>query len=416
LTVLSADELIGRAREISRTVLRENAAAVDAEDSFPARSIDAVRDAGLLPLTAPKSYGGHGASLPVVCRVADELAAGCVSTSLIMAMHWISLQYLGDWCREVDDPNEATLLEGLRELVFSDVAAGGALVASCYGEPGSGANIFTPFTQAEPTADGWRITGRKFGTLAEAASYLALHTVVTSGEHARSVVQFIVPAKTRGITVKRISGLIGVRGAAPCAVEFDGCIVGERFRFLPPGYFAPTNDTYPYATLLLSSPYLGAARAAVEAARTFARDRILQGSGIPLATRADVQSALAGLVIDLEAASSLLYRAAAEAVPDPGASVRILVEAAKVAVTGMSTRVCTGALQMSGARNLVRPSPLERLVRDSVAGPLHPPTTAQSLATIGSLLLGPAGTPVEGDRLEPPAPWWWTSSGGAGRA
>lgn len=413
MSEVSGTELVSRAREVGRTVLRANAAAVDAEDVFPAESIVAVRDAGLLPLTVPKRYGGHAATLPVACRVAEELAAGCTATSLILVMHWISLQYLGDWCREPTDPDEAELLEKLRQRVFADTVDNGALVASCYGEPGSGSNIFLPFTQAEPTVDGWILTGRKFGTLADAAAHLALHAVVASGPHAQSVIQFIVPADTPGIRITRMSGLVGVRGASPCAVEFEGCVVDQRYRFLPLDWFGPTNDAYPYATVLLACPYLGVARAAIEAASSYARTRITQGSDAPLAAQPDVRSAIAALVVDLEAARSLLYRAAAEAIPHPSADVRVLNEAAKIAVTSMATRVCTAALQMSGARNLIRPSPLERFVRDSLPGAIHPPTTAQSLATIGNLVLDPVDAAPKPHRLAPPAPWWW--AGGEGR-
>ena len=274
-------ELIGRAAELGRTALRENAAETDAVDIFPARSVQAVREAGLLPLTVPRRYGGLEASLPTACRVIEELAVGCTATALILSMHWISLYYLGDWCLALAQPDEARALEELRERVFADVVADGALLASCYGEPGSGSNIFLPFTQAEPVADGWRITGRKFGTLAEAASYLALHAVVTTGPQARSVVQFIVPADTPGITIRRLSGLVGVRGPAPCAVEFESCLIGERYRFLPPGWFGPTNEAYPYATLLVMSPYAGAARAAIEAATEFSRLRNAPGFSRP---------------------------------------------------------------------------------------------------------------------------------------
>ncbi len=407
-------ELIGRAAELGRTALRENAAETDAADIFPARSVQAAREAGLLPLTVPQRYGGLEASLPTACRVIEELAVGCTATALILSMHWISLYYLGDWCLAPAEPDEARALEELRERVFTDVIADGALLASCYGEPGSGSNIFLPFTQAEPVADGWRVTGRKFGTLAEAASYLALHAVVTAGSQARSVVQFIVPTDTPGITIRRLSGLVGVRGAAPCAVEFESCLISERYRFLPPGWFGPTNEAYPYATLLVTSPYAGAARAAIEAATEFSRLRTLQGSAGPLAARPEVRAAIAQLAVDYEMARSLLYRAAESAVPSPGADVRVLNEAAKVGVTGMATRVCTAALQMSGARNLMRPSPLERLARDSLAGPLHPPTADQSLATIGGLLLGTpgaAGSDTAERPLEQPAPWWWAGRG-----
>lgn len=409
------ETLIARATEVSRTVLRANAEGVDETGEFPHASVDAIRVAGLLPLTAPGKYGGHEASLLTTCRVLEELGAGCASTALVMAMHWISLQYLGDWCLEPIESAEREQLAQLRDGVFGDVVSNGATVASCYGEPGSGPNVFLPFTRAEPGDGGWTVTGRKFGTLADVATYLACHAVVASGPQAGAVVQFIVPARTPGIrVVARMSRLAGVRGAAPCAVEFEDCLIADRHRFLPPGVFQPTNDAYPYATLLLAAPYVGVARASIAAAVAYARRRTVQGTDRPLAAHFDARRTVAELVVDFESARALLYRAAAEAVPNPPPGVRVLNEAARARVATMVTHVTTEALQMSGVRNLSRPSVLERLVRDSLAGAMHPPTTAQSLRLIGDLTLGadpgeefrtPALGP--GERLAPAAAWWW---------
>lgn len=407
--------LVARAAEVSRTALRANAAEVDETGEFPHASVAAIRAAGLLPLTVPRRFGGHEASLPTICRVAEELGAGCASTALVMAMHWISLQYLGDWCLEPAGSAERHRLEQLRESVFADVVNNGATVASCYGEPGSGADVFLPFTRAEPGDGGWTVTGRKFGTLADQATYLACHAVVGSGPQAGAVVQFIVPARTPGVRVTaRMSGLTGVRGAAPCAVEFEDCLIADEHRFLPPGLFQPTNDAYPYATLLLAAPYVGVARASIAAAGAYARRRTVQGSDRPLAAHADVRRTVAELVVDFESARALLYRAAAEAVPNPPPEVRLLNEAAKARVATMVTHVTTQALQMSGVRNLSRPSVLERLVRDSLAAAMHPPTTAQSLRLIGDLTLGADPgeefrtlAPDTGERLAPAAAWWW---------
>lgn len=385
---LTDDELVVRAAEVSQLALWPNAAHVDETDEFPHSSVAAVRERGLLHLTVPRAYDGHQATLLTMCRVIEELGRGCTSTALVLVMHWISLLYLDEWCLDPGTDGERNRLEALRRQVFDDVVRRGATVASCYGEPGSGADIFLPFTRAEPGPRGWTVSGRKLGTLADVADYLAFHAVVTSGPDEGAVVQFIVPAGLPGVTIERTRGLVGVRGAAPSRIEFSRCFVRESSRFGPAGCFDPTNAAFPYATLLLAAPYVGLARAAVEVAGEHLRERTVQGAAGPLASYPDVQRTMAGLVVNLEAARSLLYRAAAEAVPHPGPAVRILNEAAKVTVADMVTRVAATALQMCGARALSRSMPLERLVRDSLAGALHPPTSAQALRFVGQLALG----------------------------
>jgi alkylation response protein AidB-like acyl-CoA dehydrogenase len=410
IVVASDNELIDRAAEVAHEMLAKNAQLIDETGNFPYDSVAAIRQAGLIALTAPRRYGGQGASTFVACRVLEELATGCASTALIMAMHWISLQYLGDWCLQPVDTDEVNRLENLRHRVFAAVVQDGALIASCYGEPGSGPDIFSPFTQARPSPGGWILSGRKFGTLADAATFFAAHAVVTEGPDAGSVVQFIFPRETTGVRVTRLRGFVGVRGAAPCAVEFCDCVIADADRFLPPGMFAKVNDTYPYATLFLAAPYIGIARASIDALTTHVRHRTLQGSDRALASDHAVRRTVAQLVVELESARSLVYRAALEAVAVPDANIRILNEAAKIRVADMVSHVTVKALQISGARNLMQPSPLERCARDALACAIHPPTTDQALETIGRLALGEATTTralAPDSKFAEPSPWWW---------
>lgn len=385
---MKPEELLARAAQVSELALRPNARHVDATGEFPESSVAAVRDHGLVPLTVPRDYGGHDATLLTTCRVIEELGRGCTSTALVLVMHWISLLYLGRWCLDPGDEDERARLEALRRLVFGNVVRDGVLVASCYGEPGSGADIFLPFTRAEPMAAGWRLSGRKLGTLAHKAGYLALHAVVGSGPDKGTVVQFIVPSNMPGIAIEPTRGLTGVRGAAPCRVEFRDCLVADSSRFGPIGCFGPTNAAFPYATLLLSAPYIGLASSAVAAAAEHLRQRTVQGAAAPLASYPDLQHAMAQLVTEVEAARSLLYRAASEAVPHPGAEVRILNEAAKIKAAETVTRVSVAALQLCGARALANSMPLERFVRDSLAAALHPPTSEQAMRLVGQFALG----------------------------
>lgn len=157
---INAADPVLLARKISKDALQPHAAEVDEADVFPRDSLAAVRDSGLLRLGVPSKYGGQPVSLLTLCRVLEELGAGCVSTALALAMHWISVLYLDTWFVEPADQAERDQLAALRDKVFGDVVRCGATVASCYGEPGSGASIFLPFSRAEPTEAGWVLTGR----------------------------------------------------------------------------------------------------------------------------------------------------------------------------------------------------------------------------------------------------------------
>ena len=58
----------------------------DRDGSFPFENIAALKDAGLLALTAPKALGGQGADLPTALAVIRAVARGEPATALVLDM------------------------------------------------------------------------------------------------------------------------------------------------------------------------------------------------------------------------------------------------------------------------------------------------------------------------------------------
>jgi alkylation response protein AidB-like acyl-CoA dehydrogenase len=74
-------------------MLREQAAATEAARRVPAEHFDALSEAGILKMVAPKRYGGYEADFQTQCDALAELARGCPSTSwvatILSAMGWL---------------------------------------------------------------------------------------------------------------------------------------------------------------------------------------------------------------------------------------------------------------------------------------------------------------------------------------
>ncbi|MBA2532581.1 MAG: acyl-CoA dehydrogenase family protein, partial [Nocardioidaceae bacterium] len=66
---------------------RESARQVDADGSFPAASVSALRNSGLLGLTLPEEVGGLGAGPHELVAAVSSLAGACGSTAMIYLMH-----------------------------------------------------------------------------------------------------------------------------------------------------------------------------------------------------------------------------------------------------------------------------------------------------------------------------------------
>jgi 3-hydroxy-9,10-secoandrosta-1,3,5(10)-triene-9,17-dione monooxygenase len=73
--------------------LRKTAPAAEKARRVPAESYDALSQAGIFKMTAPKAYGGVEADFQTQCAVLAEIARGCPSTSWVAtiysAMSWL---------------------------------------------------------------------------------------------------------------------------------------------------------------------------------------------------------------------------------------------------------------------------------------------------------------------------------------
>src|SRR5688500_11807530 len=75
-------------------MLRKVAPSAEQARRVPAESFDALSDAGVFKMTAPKRYGGYEVDFQTQCDVLAEIARGCPSTSwvatILSAMSWLA--------------------------------------------------------------------------------------------------------------------------------------------------------------------------------------------------------------------------------------------------------------------------------------------------------------------------------------
>ena len=154
-----------------------------------------------LGLTLPKSYGGHERGPFARFVVVEEL----LSAGAPVAAHWIA------------DRQSALLLlnygsESQRHFYIPRIYRGEALFCIGMSEPGSGSDLASVATRAEPVAQGWLLNGQKIWTTNAMHSDYMIALVRTSGSrddrHA-GLSQIIVDLKAPGITIRPITDLTG---------------------------------------------------------------------------------------------------------------------------------------------------------------------------------------------------------------
>jgi alkylation response protein AidB-like acyl-CoA dehydrogenase len=152
----TASELLTRTRALL-PVLRQRAAAAEAARRVPPESYDALAEAGILRMMAPRRFGGEEASFELQCSVLAEIARACPSTSwvatILSAMAWVVGVF----------PDEA------QEEIFED-------------EDPRVSGVFSPTGTAVRTAGGFVITGRwPFNTGCHGARWTVLNAVLAEG-------------------------------------------------------------------------------------------------------------------------------------------------------------------------------------------------------------------------------------------
>lgn len=138
-------DLLARARDLAERVLLPRANQVDQSDVPPADNIHCLASAGLLGLSTPQEYGGHGASGATLRAYSEILASACGVTTFVQGQHQSCCSLLAG------SSNEALKAELLPKLASGELLGGVAF--SHLRRPG------TPTMRVERDGDGYVFNG-----------------------------------------------------------------------------------------------------------------------------------------------------------------------------------------------------------------------------------------------------------------
>ena len=310
-----------------------------------------IGSAGWLKYCVPRAYGGALDTLDVrsICLIRETLAyvSGLAEFSFAM-------QGLGS------GPVSLFGSDVLKRTYLPAVAQGRAIAAFAISEAGAGSDVAA--MQATARRDGGSIVidGEK-SWIANAG--IATHYVVfcrwpEGGE--RSFISLLVDAETPGVDVTHT---IDVMAPHPIGtVMFSGCrvpadrVIGEPGKGLRVAF--GTLDLF---RTTVGAAAAGFARRALDDAVDYVRER--RAFGQALADFQLTQAAVADMATAIDASALLVYRAAWTR--DQGAD-RVTREAAmaKLVATESAQQVIDRAIQLLGARGVVRGATVERLYRE----------------------------------------------------
>ena len=352
--------LQAEAKELAESVIAPRAAEVDRSEQYPWDNVAALKDAGFMGMTIPKSLGGPGRSFLDAALVIEQMAKVCGVTGRISVeanMGAISavLQYG---------------TQAQKELA-ADLVLNGDKPAICITEPDAGSAATEMTTRADRKGDQYVINGKKHWITGGGVSkfHLIFARVFSESGEEEGIGGFIaVRDESEGLVIGQREPTMGLRGIPETEVIFEDLVIEpERVVIPPSGFkrgFGDLMNAYNAQRVGAGTVSLGLVSGAYELARNYALER--EQFGRPIAEFQGLQWMLADMATQIEAARLMIYSAARSRGPNdsPFPDVNAAAQA-KLFTSEMAIRMTNDALQIFGAKGYSRNTPIERIVRDA---------------------------------------------------
>jgi butyryl-CoA dehydrogenase len=308
---------------------------------------------GLMGINVPVEWGGAGADQVSTALALEEIAAGDAATSTVMSGH----NAVG--CMPiVNFGNDDQKRRFLRPM-----AEGRMLSAFALTEAHGGSDAAAMTTRAVRDGDDYVLNGTKqFITSGKNADVAIIFARTDSQGGPRGISAFIAPTSTPGYTVRRVESKLGQRASDTCEIAFDDMRVPVENRLGQEGEgMRIALSNLQGGRIGIAAQSVGIARAAYEAALSYARERVVFGKAI--IDHQAVGFRIAAMATRIETARQMVLHAAALT----AAGLPSLMEAcmAKLVASEAAEWVCSEAIQTFGGYGYITDFPVERLYRDA---------------------------------------------------
>jgi alkylation response protein AidB-like acyl-CoA dehydrogenase len=362
-------------RAFARDELAPHAAQWDRDHAFPREALRKLGELGALGVVVPETWGGAGLDYVALAVALEEIAAGDGATSTI-----VSVQN-----SVVCGPILAFGSDAQKSRFLSAQARGERLGCFCLTEPHTGSDASAIATRAERRGDRYVLNGvKQFITSGANADIAVVFAVTDRGAGKNGISAFIVETRTPGYVVARVEDKLGQRASDTAQIVFENCEVpvanllgaeGEGYRIALANLEA--------GRIGIAAQSVGMARAALEAALAYARER--HAFGKPIGEHQAVNFRLADMATQIEVARQMVWHSAA--LRDAGEPCLKEASMAKLFASEMAERVCSDAIQIHGGYGYVADFPVERIYRDVRVCQIYEGTSDIQRLVIGRALL-----------------------------
>ena len=339
-------------RDFAQTRLAPGAAARDREARFPHAELAEMGALGYLGMLVPETYGGSDLGSVAYALALEEVAAADGATSTILSVHssvgCVPILRFGT--------------EDQKRRFLPRMAAGDWIGGFALTEPQAGSDASALRTRAMRDGDHYVINGAKqFITSGKNGSVVIVFAVTDPGAGKKGISAFIVPTDTPGYNVVTVERKLGQHSSDTCALSFTDMRVPVENRLGAEGEgYRIALANLEGGRIGIAAQAVGMARAALEAATAYAKERETFGQKI-IAHQA-VGFRLADMATKVAVARQMMLHAAA--LREAGQPCLTEASMAKLYASEMAEKVCSAAIQIHGGYGYLADYPVERIARD----------------------------------------------------
>lgn len=325
----------------------------DETHEFPLDLVKKMGELGLMGIPIPEKYGGAGSDFISYTIAIEEIARGCASTAIILAVHTtigsFPIYYFGT--------------EEQKNKYLPRLARGEILGAFALTEANSGSDASSLVTTAKRCGDHYIINGSK--RFISNSGYAGVYTVLASTDRSqgsRGITAFLVEPDTPGFKIGKKEKKMGLHGSSTCELIFEDMVVPVENRLGEEGKgFKIAMALLDDGRIGIGAQAVGIAQAAFDAALAYSQERVQFKQEIM--NFQGIQFMLADMATQLEAARLLVYQAATKRVD--GLPYSKEASMAKLFASEMAVKVTNDAVQIFGGYGYTKDYHVERYLRDA---------------------------------------------------
>jgi butyryl-CoA dehydrogenase len=324
----------------------------DRDKTFPKDALAGLAKLGFYGMLVPEQWGGCDIGYTSAAIVLEEIAAGDAACSTIISVTnsvgCMPIYQFGDeWQKN----------EFLRPL-----ASGKKLAAFCLTEPQAGSDAAKLKTKAVLDGNDYVLNGTKqFITSGKNADIAIVFAVTDSAAGKKGMSAFIVPTTTPGYIVSSVEEKLGQHASDTCQIVLKDCRIPSTHRLGEQGQgYKIALANLEGGRIGIAAQCVGIARAALEAALLFSKER--ETFGNPIAKHQSISFKLAEMATQLEAARQLTFHAGQ--LKDQNLPCLTQASMAKLFASEIAEKVCSEAIHIHGGYGYLKDFPVERFFRD----------------------------------------------------